>query len=119
MEASKENEKPAEEVKAKPQASGWGDTLLKQNKAASEASEAAAKAFLENPSMLAKPTKPAKADEPVKTSNSAEPAVQSGGWGNTFLQLNKAASQTTDAATSAFLGDPSQSAASLAAGVNH
>ena len=117
-EASKENEKPVEKETAKPQASGWGDLFLKQNKATSESSEAAAKAFLENPSMLAKPSESAKTNEPVKESKSAQPAVQAGGWGDMFLKQNIAASQTTDAATQAFLGDPSQPATSLGAGVN-
>ena len=116
--AAKDDEKPAEETKPKPQASGWGDMFLKQNKAASQGSEAAAKAFLENPSMLARQSEPAEVSEPAKEGKPAEAAVQASGWGDMFLKKNKAASQTTDAATKSFLGDPSQPAASLAAGGN-
>ena len=111
--ASKENEKPAEEAKVKSQSTGWGDSFLKQNKAAGESADAAVKAFLENPNMSAK------SSEPAKESEASKPAVQAGGWGNMFLKQNKAASQTTDVATKSFLGNPSQPAASLAAGEIH
>ncbi len=112
--STKENE-PVKEEKAQPPTSGWGDAFLKQNKAAGESADSAARAFLADPSL--KIEQPRKTDDPADKSEPVKPAGQAGGWGELFLKQNAAASQTTDAATKAFLGDPSKPASLPATGI--
>lgn len=104
---SRTQEKPAPAMTG-----GWGDLFLKQNKAANDSTNKATQAFINNPSIASQGVLGGKSESSYppfaapKQDKPAKPAT--GGWGDLFLKQNKAATDATNAATKAFIGNPSQ-----------